>query len=237
MTTSSHLLRVQQKRLYRKFILGFSSIILGLIALIFVGLPLLAKIILLIAPGPKDVTTAGQSADGFLFPPVLDPLIEATNSAKISVSGIGEKNAKVKILVNDKVKLTLSTDQDGRFLTKNLLLEQGSNSILAVSVKDDKESSPSSPAAIQYSNEPPTLEITTPSDNEKFMSDHKDILIQGETDPDNKVIIDSRPAIVGVNGKFTFKITLSDGENIIKITAQDPAGNTKVVEKKVNYIP
>lgn len=229
-------MRMEQKRLYRKLFLGLTSVAIAFLAVLFIGLPLLAKIIVLVTPASKEAIIANQTADSYLFPPVLDPLVEATNSAKIVVSGTGEKDSKVKILVNNKAKITIPTDKDGKFKTANITLTEGDNTISAVTIKDNKDSSPSSVMTVVYNKEPPSLDISAPQDDEKFSGDQRDIVILGETAPENKVIVNDRSVIVGNNGKFNYRVTLSDGDNTFKITAIDPAGNKTEVEKKVKYI-
>ncbi len=171
------------------------------------------------------------------MPPIFDSTFEATNSGKINLSGYGEKETVVKISINNKEVASTKTDREGKFTAKNLFLNEGENLITAKIVKDNQESSASSPLTIIYKKNPPKISIISPKDGEKIIGDEKNITITGETDAGNKVTINDHLAIVDQEGKFTFNATLSDGENIFKIKATDNAGNSTETEIKLTYNP
>lgn len=238
MTISSHRLRAEEKKLYRKLI-GTAVLLISIIVIfVYAGIPLIVKIVVSISSlrggGSAEMTTNSTS---LIFPPVLDPVAEATNSAKITVSGFAEKESTVKIYVNGKEGVKVLVDKDGRFTASRVILEEGANIITAITVKEDKESSPSGEFAVVYKKNAPKLEISVPSEGQKFFSDSKDITILGETDPGNRVTVNDRLAIVNPNGKFDFRVSLSSGENTFKIIATDDAGNKTEMERKVNYSP
>lgn len=237
MIPSSHRLRVEEKKLLRKLVWTFISLIIGLIILIYMGLPLFAKIIVTLGSLRQDKTITSDISQTVLFPPVLDPIFEATNSSRITITGFGTEESTVKIFVNNEEKAKALVDKEGKFKASNIVLTEGNNTITAKTIKDDKESSLSSPLTISYIKNPPKLEIESPSDGQKFSSDNKEITIIGETDPVNKLIINERMVIVDQNGKFSYKVTLSDGENAFKIIATDQAGNKTEMDRKVTYNP
>lgn len=237
MIISSHKLRTEEKKLYHKLIATFIFFLIGFFLFIYAGLPLFAKITATLTLLRRETPITETSQKFPLFPPVLNPLSEATNSSYIKVSGYGENEATIKILVNDKEAAKVLADKEGKFLSSRLLLSEGINTITALTTKDQQESSPSAPLSITYKKTLPKLEITSPSENEKFSGETKEITIKGETDPGNRVTINDRFVIVDQNGKFNKMVTLTEGENKFKITAVDLAGNQTTVERKVTYNP
>ena len=185
----------------------------------------------------KNNSTTETKESTILFPPILDPTFEATNTAKINVSGFGEKETTVKIIVNDEVFAKVPADKEGKFIVSNISLSEGTNSIKAITIKDDKQSSPSSALIVEYIKAAPKLEIEEPSEWENFYSDKKNISITGITDKGNKVSINDHQAIVDQEGKFSYPVTLSEGDNNFKIIAYDNAGNQTTLERKVIYHP
>lgn len=236
MEISSHRLRSEEKKLFRKLILALLIFFVVIFLLLYVGLPLFARIIITISSFKREKPASTTIEETIIFPPILDSTFEATNTARITISGYGEKDTKVKILIGKVEKAKINTDNEGKFKT-NITLKEGTNIITAVLIKDKKESSPSAPLSIIFKEEEPTLEITFPTDGQKFSGETKEISIIGETDPLNKVTINDRMAIVDQDGKFNYLVKLSEGESTFKIVVTDIAGNQKISERKVKYIP
>ena len=237
MTISSHRLRTEEKKLFKKLLFSFGFFLASIFFLIYIGLQLFAKFILFTSSMGKNNSTTETKESTILFPPILDPTFEATNTAKINVSGFGEKETTVKIIVNDEVFAKVPADKEGKFIVSNISLSEGTNSIKAITIKDDKQSSPSSALIVEYIKAAPKLEIEEPSEGENFYSDKKNISITGITDKGNKVSINDHQAIVDQEGKFSYPVTLSEGDNNFKIIAYDNAGNQTTLERKVIYHP
>lgn len=234
----SHKFRVEEKKVIRKLMTTIAVIAVMFIVLVFAGLPMLAKIIVLFSSTNRDNSAGSETTAGsLLFPPSLNPLFEATFTARITVSGYGEKNATVKILVNDKEQAKAQADSEGNFRALNIKLDEGTNNITARNLKDNNISTTSSPLYVIYKNTPPKLDISAPKDGDKFDSNHQNITINGETDSGARVIINDRMAIVDPNGKFIFPVRLNSGDNNFQIKTTDIAGNTVESEITVNFNP
>src|SRR3989338_1542065 len=230
--TSSHRIKIEERKLYKKAALFIAAMIGFGIFMIFIGVPVFAQAILFISGFRKDKTPVNVSvSENALFPPSLDPLSEATNTATIALSGYGEKDASVVVFVNDKETKKAQTDSIGKFFILNLPIKEGSNIITAKSIKDDKESSPSSSFTVSYLNKPPKLDIDSPHDGDKFSSEKKQAIVSGITDPDNRITVNDRMVVVNTQGQFRFAYPLSEGDNELTIKAYDPAGNSS--EKKI----
>lgn len=237
MTLLSHRLRIEEKKVYRRLLISLILFVLFILAVVFAGIPLLTRTIIFLSSFHKENSTTNTITTSKIEIPILNPLSEATNSSPILVSGIGEKETTIKILVNDDEAAKTLADKDGKFEAKNIKLREGQNNIVAVTLKYDQESSPSAPQIITYQKKPPKLDISSPNEGQKFLAESKDIAISGQTDPGNKVTINDRLVIVAQDGKFNYKVTLSDGDNNYKIIATDIAGNQTTVERKVSYSP
>jgi hypothetical protein len=237
MQLSSRRLKVEEKRLFGKFVKTIILLIVLFLAGIFIGLPLLVKIIVYFTSVRKDIPTQNNISEIRLLPPSLDPLMEATNSSPIVISGYSEKETKVKIIVNGQEAALLYTDKEGRFFSDKIKLKEGFNELTAIAIKKDQESTKSSSLNIEYKNSPPKLEIESPKEGEKRFADNRDLEISGQTDVENRVTVNDRMAIVDSVGKFKYRVRLSDGENSFKIKAQDNAGNSTEEERKVTFIP
>lgn len=237
MVISSHRLKIEEKKVFRKLITSLGIFIASIFLVIFAGIPFLTKTIVFFSSFRKENPNVNIENSSIINPPLFDSLPEATNSALISVSGLADKESTVKIVLNDTEVAKVTADKDSGFIAKNLKLQEGTNSIVGFSIKGNQESSPSSTLTIIYLKKPPKLDISSPSEGQKFIAESKDITISGETDPGNKVIINDRFIIVNQDGKFNSKVTLSDGDNTFKITATDIAGNQTIIERRVSYSP
>jgi len=234
MLPSSHRIKTQEKKLIRKLFFTLGSLLAAAIFLLYIGLPIFAKLIVFVSSFRKSETTS-ISTTSLVLPPTFDPLPEATNSSRIVITGYGESESTIKILVNEKESEEVIVDKEGNFIAKNILLSEGVNKIAAKTIKENQESNLSEYLVITLKKDSPKLEISSPTEDEKFSADSKEIVITGDTDPGNKVTVNDRLAIVDTSGKFNFSVVLSDGENKFKIVASDNAGNQTVIERKVTY--
>lgn len=235
MTYLSHRIKVEEKKVYRKLVLTLVVLISIVFFLAFAGLPLLASTILFFTSFKSDKSSPSTSNSSILFPPSLNPIFEATNTAKIAVSGYGEKEASIKIIVNGREQAKATSDTDGKFTAININLTEGANVIRAINLKDNIESTTSSPLIVVYKKSSPKLDIDKLKDGDKFSGDQQSIFVTGTTDQGNRITVNERMAIVDPWGKFNFSYKLSEGDNNFKITATDVAGNQTTKELKVNY--
>lgn len=235
----SRLNRRIERKSKRNLILNLLGIIAVIFLIIKIGIPLLVNFSLFIA-NQKENTTTSQNTNSndssFMSPPVLDPPPTATNSAKVALSGTGSPNQTVRIYVNDDLKDEVLTKKDGTFsLTADL--EKGVNTIKAKSESNGKESDFSQSVTVTYINTKPTLDLTSPSDGQTFSKNQNTALISGKTSASAKITVNGFWAIVDENINFSYNLPLQNGENQIKITATDEAGNTTEKNLKVTYNP
>lgn len=187
------------------------------------GIPLIISFTSLLIG--KSSPTVEQSQD-FIPPPELYSPKSVTNSATTTLEGKSFVNGQVKIFINNKeaVKEDVKANED---LSVQVVLDEGENTIYAlVQNEGGKISGPSKSIIVIYDTFSPNLEISSPSDQAHFSGNsQKTIEIEGQADKESVVFINERQAVVDKNGRFRSKFNLSEGENIIKVTAERPSGS------------
>lgn len=227
---------IKRRSFFWQIILSVSVGFLLFLLLLLLGLPLLAKLSLLL-----EKIRSGEEASIVIdhtppFPPQLESQFTATNSARLTLQGISEPGSTVKLYLNDKVLEKILVGKDGTF-TKRVALVEGENKITAKAVdQGGNESAFSNSLLIFYKKRAPLLEIEFPPE-EELQTEDKEIEIKGKTDPEVNLTINDRFVRVKSNGSFSFLVSLSEGENLIKIVATDQAGNQKKVERKIIFSP
>lgn len=186
------------------------------------------------AKDSKD--TAVQKDTVYVTTPILDPTYTATHSATVDISGRIPQKFTVKLYVNDTMVDKITPEKDKTFTFKGVSLEKGTNTIQAKAENADlKVSDFSNTITIDYKNDKPKLTVDNPSDGKTFSKDDNAAQVTGTTDAENKVTVNGFWAIVDSEGKYSYNLPLQGGDNTIKITATDDAGNTTDMERKVTY--
>lgn len=227
------------KRMEQKTKKNLALSILGIILIVlFVfkfGIPLLVNFSLFLSGSQNKVELKAQNPS-FIAPPTLDSFSQATSSADIIISGIASRKQKINLYINDNLVNTTITMDDGKFSFKEVV-NPGENTIKAKAVINEKESDFSNVINVTLKNTPPYLNILLPSNGQSFSKDENIINVQGTTDSNVKITVNGFRAITDNNGNFSYNISLQNGDNLIKISAIDPAGNKTAKEIKVTYSP
>jgi hypothetical protein len=228
----SRIRRHLQEQSKRNIVLAIVGIIVVIFLIFSYGMDFLINFSLLVkrSTTSKDVK---QNEVTYVAPPVIDPLSEATKSARITVSGYAGDKQTIKLYLNGKLTDKTEVNKNKQFSFSDVKLEKGSNEVKAKAVTpEDKESDYSQISSITYSDEPPKLEINSPQDGQT-VSKGDGLKISGKTDPNVKVTVNDFWAIVQDDGNFSYTLPLHDGENTIKIVATDDADNQTTKELKV----
>lgn len=153
----------------------------------------------------------------------VDELVRATNSATVALTvGVVYFDRVDFYLNNKKVKQlkinngNFSTDLTGLQPGENEIYLVGINSITGVKKKGEEYK-------FVFKNTPPHLDVFTPENN--YATDQSPILITGKTDQETSVLVNGFPVNFKSDNNFEAEITLLQGENNIKLTARDYAGN------------
>lgn len=233
----SRLVRIEEKKSLRKaFFFSLLTIVL-LLGLIFVGIPLLTKMAVFLS----EIRGSGQSTEQndtiAPQPPRFNSLPEDTKEQTLSVSGFAEPSSTVEIFLNDSPIATTTTTAEGTFNFEKINLNQGKNEIYGlVSDKAGNKSQASPKTIVVFDNTPPKLEIAEPQNGAALSGERKrKIKISGQSEEDVSLMVNDRLVIVDQEGKFSTDFSLSEGENLIEITATDRAGNQSEQEVKVSF--
>lgn len=227
--TLSRLSRYEEKRVRKHIILTLLASILLIVFLVVVGIPLLVRVSVFFGSTKAGIISAKDTTPP--FPPTLDDLPSATNSARIILKGYGETEGTVRVFLNNEEFVKTLIEQDGAFTT-DIKLTKGKNYLTAtITDSAGNSSGQTNPILIYYLDKGPKLDIAQPEDNAKVSL--TELTIQGVTDENATVTINDRFVTVNTDGSFEFPHRLSDGENTLTIIATDMAGNQTKVERKV----
>ncbi|MFW6110022.1 MAG: Ig-like domain-containing protein [Patescibacteria group bacterium] len=214
--------------------------------LFFVTIPLFSRIDTLweiLAPNTETQQVTDQIPPA---PPYLKPLPTAVKEQTLALEGFSEPGAKITLFHNEKKLEETLVDNEGAFSFNNIQLKKGENSF-QVQAKDKagNKSGISKTQTVIFDNEPPKLTIEQPEDGKTIeKEEERKIEIKGITEPDIRVTVNKLWAKVEEEkegdtkmGKFNYQLRLEEGENVLKIVAEDEAGNKTTKEITVSYEP
>jgi len=216
-------------------ILSIIGIIIVLFLVLKFGLGILVNFSLFLSGGGNQNNISQSSNQiNFIAPPLLNPIITATNSANIIISGESDKNNTVYLYINGTIVDQTQVQDNGTFNFTETL-DKGNNQIYAVAEYKGKRSDSSDSFTVYFSNSQPTLDVNTPTDGQSFSKDQNSVSITGKTDPGVKVTVNGFWAVIDDNNNFSYTLPLQNGDNQIKILATDQAGNQTEKDLKVTY--
>ncbi|HRT40131.1 MAG TPA: hypothetical protein P5299_02085 [Candidatus Woesebacteria bacterium] len=226
----SRLARKTDEQITRKTVfLGAVTIILFLILVVF-GLPLLVRFSIFLGENRRTKDVIQEKVLPPQPPRVILPY-EATNTAKIDITGVAEPKVKV-ILLKDDVNLEESqVSNEGEFVFKEIVLDNGDNVFTLVAESAEGERSElSKPIKVTYDKEPPVITMENPIEDSSVV-DKTEFEVKGKTERGISVMINNHVAMVDDEGNFNLTIQLNAGNNEVEIIARDVAGNE--TKKKV----
>jgi hypothetical protein len=190
----------------------------------------------------NEKNESSQNAENtsiLLTPPTINTLTDATSSATIAVTGRSQDSeGSIQIFVNDKKVEDLEVKKDGSFEGKISGLKTGENAIKARFVtKNGDKSDFSREQTILYAKDAPKIDDLSPADNSEFKREEDRIEVSGKTSPDAKVYVNDFIAIVDESGGFSYMLKLSEGDNLVKVKAENEAGLTSEKTIRVIYRP
>lgn len=235
MRRRSRISTYQEKKNKNTIWLSVIGIILVLFILFKFGIEALINFSLFLS-GSKNSQNLNSSSNQFNFvaSPILDPLPTATNSAKITISGVSDKDKIITVYINNRKVDEIETDNKGHFSTDENLTK-GENVINVKAKYKEKQSDLSNSYSVIYKNSAPKLELTSPNDGQTFNKDQNKANVSGQTDSDVTITINGFWAVIDDNNNFSYILPLQNGDNQIKIEAIDQAGNKTEKTIKVNY--
>lgn len=179
-----------------------------------------------------------RNLQSIIPPPTLDSLPQGTDKDTIQIAGhVSSSKGTVEVYLNDNLYKEIAlSGTDFKLQIKGL--KPGENKIEARFVDDTgKTSAFSQSETVNYSKEPPKLDITFPADGASFKRGDEVIEVTGTTDANNLIKVNDFTAIVDDKGNFSYNLRLSEGDNIVTILAINNAGAKTEKKIKVTFSP
>ncbi len=216
------------------------TVVLGLITLLTVvmvivfGLPFLVRFSIFLGESKSKNETEESTGIPPLAPRIILPF-EATNSARIVISGTAEANTSVELLKNDVSIGKELVSREGDFKFENIDLDFGVNYFNAIAIAENGLSSDlSSVFSVVYDNESPSIEMINPGEDSVIV-EYADFDVIGRCEKDVSVLVNARVAMVDNEGQFKIKLQLNPGKNDVEIVARDLAGNESRKQISITY--
>lgn len=226
------LARREEKNLVKRiFYLSTFSVLLA-IFIFTLGIPILSKFADLTG-GLLGGGDGDKPKDTILTAPIIDPLPEATNSVKLTVTGFAGEAGTVKIYLGDSAIGEIKPEA-GKFEYKDISLKNGENKISAKASFSGKDSDFSNIEIVIFDKDEPKLEIETPVEGQTISVNNR-VRVIGQTDKDSQVYANGFLGSTDGEGKFEVTVPLVEGENTIEVKAIDEAGNSVTKSVKVNF--
>jgi len=185
----------------------------------------------------KTTTNINQEEDNYIpSRPSFNQEFAATKSAQVSLSGNADTGIQVEISQNNRTIGTFQADETGKFKFE-ADLEKGRNFFVATAISTkNKRSDSSETYEIILASKPPKLEELFPKDNDTVKE--SPINFSGTTDDGSvSISVNDHLAIVKSDGRFSTNLSLSGGDNKVKVVARDQAGNETTKEITIKFSP
>lgn len=233
----SRLSRKEGRKYVRQSALLTILTLLLIFALLFWGIPSLVKLAIFLS----ELRSSTQPISGEDIiapaPPVIQPVANATSSAIIRVEGFAEEGSNVILAINKADTYETLVESDGEFLFNKVKLKSGENRITARAIDvAGNESRTSSIIYVLYDNESPSLAVESPADGSSYFgSQEQAVTVSGSAETGSSVRVNGFFVILSREGKFSYKLSLNNGENVITVAARDKAGNETHETRTVTY--
>jgi hypothetical protein len=172
--------------------------------------------------------------------PAVDSLPVATNVQDQTIKGFTSSGAATILVVDGQEVQQQKAADDGSFsFTIKLVEGEHVVSVVAANEKGDR-SEPSPTQKVVVDVTVPTLTITGPADGTTYTLPRERVAtITGQVSESATVFVNSnRVVTTGTDNTFSTTVQLGTGNNEIKISAQDTAGNTAPEQiLKLQYSP
>lgn len=234
----SRLARKEEIRSLRRTVLFGLATVLLLFGLFSLGIPVLIGIssFLTSLKSTNEPITSSDTTPP--FPPRLATLQEATNSSKIVISGTSEPSSTIELFADGISDGKTVADKNGAFEFSDIILADGTNTFRATATDQAGNISQMSIAVTTvFMKNPPKIDLSDPPDGEKISGENKTVKVSGKTESVVNLTINDRVVVLNNDGSFSFLFPLVEGENKIKVTGSDIAGNKTTVERTITYSP
>lgn len=210
--------------------------VLLIVSLLKFGIPLIINVTSFIFSLNKSNLTEENTS--ITLPPLIFSEFESTNSANLLLRGKSSADGRI-IIFKDSVEIKKIDSLKNEEFTSEITLIEGENTLYAVlENKKNIRSLPSASLLVTLDTVSPDLNINQPEDKSRFSGlKQKTVKIEGKTESDSLVLVNQHQTILKNDGSFAYNFDLQEGENLIKISSQDRAGNINEKELTLFYSP
>jgi bacillopeptidase F len=148
-----------------------------------------------------------------------------TNQGTVTIEGTSAPTTTVNVFNNGEEVAAAETTDEGTF-SAEISLSEGENILTAKASADAGSTDASEPVKVIFDQTKPELAITSPADETK--TNKETVTVEGTVSDDNLdwVKVNGQTADVS-DGKYSLRILLNEGQNVITVKSQDRAKNTQ----------
>lgn len=150
---------------------------------------------------------------------------EWTSENLITVAGTVPSGTRLRVNGQEAV-----VDNQGAF-SREVILQEGEN-VLKIEAIDDVGNVTSQEMIVRRKTTPPLLTVNI-EEGEVFQQSELQVI--GKTDPGTIVSIGGQTVSVSSLGEFQATVNLLTGDNLLDVMAQDQAGNTTQLQRRVSF--
>lgn len=220
---TSRLTKSQGKKMARQSVAMIIFSIAAVLIFFFVIMPRVIDIFFRFL-GTGDLTFREEDTIPPQVPIVL-PLPEAVNEAALLVEGYGEAKTKIVVVKNGEQIDEIEVDSEGLF-EYEVELSDGENKLAFYGIDEAENESATKEVMVSLDTEAPVLELENLEDGQEILSkENQSYTIKGKTEPSSRLNINDRSVYVDSEGNFKTSYYLQEGDNELKFTIEDQAGN------------
>lgn len=170
----------------------------------------------------RDVTLVTQPPEITVSDPVNGMW---TNQRLITVSGVAPAGTTIKVNGQNAV-----VGENGAF-SREVILQEGEN-VLRIAATDDVGNETSQEFLVRRKTAAPALTVNV-ENGQVFQQ--PDVQIIGQTESGVLLKVGGQVVPVSSLGEFQTSVNLATGDNLLDVLAQDQAGNTTRLQRRISY--
>lgn len=148
-----------------------------------------------------------------------------TKESLVPVSGVVPAGTTIKVNGQET-----PVNEAGEF-SREVILQEGEN-VLRIAATDDVGNVTTQELIVRRKTLPPALSVNV-ENGQTFQQ--SDVQIIGKTDPGVLVQVGGQTVPVSSLGEFQTSVNLATGDNLLDVLAQDQAGNTTRLQRRIRY--
>jgi hypothetical protein len=180
-----------------------------------------------------EVLDVGPEFSGFLPPP--GSLVSDSRprvAANVTDTGSGLNYSSLRLLLDGSDITSMAAITNDSILWDPIFLLPEGTHVAEVRAEDVWGNGNSSQWSFTVDTVPPFLVWTDPPDG--LLTNQPAVTVVGATEPGASLWLNGVPIPVGGNGTFESPLSLTEGANLLTLTASDPVGNAAVETRAVH---